>query len=132
MSEKTTDIKEMDESALANGADIPTPNDDSEKLVSDIKESISAPLAGTLLKLLLGILVIAALVMFVTGMIKYGQLSRESERLEQEAEAYRAEIEEIEYLIDSPVDYEYIIRIAREKLGMYLPDEIVYHNDVNE
>ena len=132
MSEKTTDIKEMDESALANGADVPTPNDDSEKLVSDIKESISAPLAGTLLKLLLGILVIAALVMFVTGMIKYGQLSRESERLEQEAEAYRAEIEEIEYLIDSPVDYEYIIRIARERLGMYLPDEIVYHNDINE
>ena len=132
MSEKTTDIKEMDESALASGADTPALNDDSEKLVSDIKESISAPLAGTLLKLLLGILVIAALVMFVTGMIKYGQLSQESKRLEQEAEAYRAEIEEIEYLIDSPVDYEYIIRIARERLGMYLPDERVYHNDINE
>ena len=132
MSEKTTDIKERDESALASEADVTAIDEGSEELILDIKESVSAPLTSTLLKLLIGILVIASLVMFVTGMIKYGRLKEESKRLEQEAEAYRAEIEEIEYYINSPVDYEYIIRIAREKLGMYLPDEIVYHNDINE
>ena len=132
MSEKTTDIKERDESALVSEADVAVIDEGSDGLVLDIKESVSAPLTSTLLKLLIGILIIASLVMFVTGMIKYGQLKEESKRLEQEAEAYRAEIEEIEYYINSPVDYEYIIRIAREKLGMYLPDEIVYHNDINE
>ena len=35
-------------------------------------------------------------------------------------------------LLSSPVDYDYIVRVAREKLGLHLPDEIIYYNDIND
>ena len=40
--------------------------------------------------------------------------------------------DELEYLIESPIDYDYIVRVAREKLVLHLPDEIVYYNDIND
>ncbi len=82
-------------------------------------------------RLLLAVLLIASLTAFVTGLMKYSELEREKEALEQKVEEYEAEIEKLEYLIDCPVDYDYIIRVAKEKLNLYLPDEIIYHNDSN-
>ena len=41
------------------------------------------------------------------------------------------EIEEMRYLVDAPLDDDYKMRIAREKLGMCFPDEIIFHSDMN-
>ena len=41
------------------------------------------------------------------------------------------EIEEMRYLVDAPLDDDYKMRIAREKLGMCFPDEIIFHTEVN-
>ena len=56
----------------------------------------------------------------------------EKEALEYDKDRLTVEIEELKYLIDCPVDREYIVRVAREKLGLALPDEIVYYNDYND
>ena len=92
---------------------------------------MKAPHIKVIARLLLVLLLIASVSAFVTGLMKYSELQRQKDVLEEKVEEYEAEVEKLEYLIDSPVDYDYIIRIAKEKLNLYLPDEIIYHNDSN-
>ena len=51
----------------------------------------------------------------------------------QEKEAYiielKNDIQRLEYMLDAPLDDEFKIRIAREKLGMCFPDEIIFYSD---
>ena len=47
----------------------------------------------------------------------------------KEREAYEEEIERIREELDHEMDDDYIMRIAREKLNYYLPDEIIFYND---
>ena len=63
---------------------------------------------------------------------QYDALMREKDALEKERDELTLKVEELRYLIDCPVDYDYIVRVAREKLNLHLPDEIVYYNDYNE
>ena len=107
-------------------------NEQSKKnLERAIKKGVKTPHIRVVARLLLAVLLIVSLTAFVTGLMRYSELQREKAALEAKAEEYEAEIEELEYLIDSPVDYEYIIRVAKEKLNLFLPDEIIYHNDSN-
>lgn len=123
MSTERTDIKETEGSA----------SDISEKdLERAVKKGLSAPFPKVLLRLLLLVLIISSLGLFVTGLMKYDELQREKEALQREKEALELEIEELQYLIDCPVDYDYIIRVAREKLGLHMPDEIIYYTDYNK
>ncbi len=92
---------------------------------------MNAPHIKVLTRLLLACLLISSIAAFGTGLMKYNELQREKAVLENRAEKYEAEVEELEYLIDCPVDYNYIVRIAKEKLNLYLPDEIIYYNDTN-
>ena len=55
--------------------------------------------------------------------------------LKKEKEAYLEQldddVEQLRYLLKAPLDDEYKIRIAREKLGMCFPDEIIYYTDLD-
>ena len=107
--------------------------DKMESVISEVGDSVSKPTPKTLIKLLLGALLITALIVFVSGVIKYNQLSERREILKEEVQALEDEIEELQYLIGISSDNnEYIIRIARKKLNLHFPDEIVYYNNVNE
>ena len=54
----------------------------------------------------------------------------ETSRVEQQIEDAQERVDELEYLIGIPKnDKSLIIRIAREKLGLVLPEEIVYYSD---
>jgi cell division protein FtsB len=64
--------------------------------------------------------------------MRHNELQRQKAVLEEKREELEIEIEELTFLLDQPVDYDYIVRVAREKLGLHLPDEIVYYNDYNE
>ena len=97
-----------------------------------IKKGVRTPLVKVLLRSTLAILLVVSIGMFVTSLMKYSELQREKAALEQKVEEYQNEIERLEYLIDCPVDYDYIVRIAREKLNLYLPDDIIYYNDTNK
>jgi cell division protein FtsL len=66
---------------------------------------------------------------FVDKLIDYTELSREKEQLEQQKESYEQQIEELTYRLNSPVDYDDIIRIAREKLGLAFPEDSVYYSE---
>ena len=97
-----------------------------------VKKGLRTQSVKVLVRLMLAVLLIASITVFVTGLMKYSELQKEKEALEQKVEQYENEVEYLEYLLDCPVDYDYIVRMAREKLGLHLPDEIIYHNDTNK
>ena len=109
-----------------------TDKTEENELEGAIKKGIKTPRVRVAARLLLAALIITSIATFVTGLMKYSELQREKEALEEKVEEYEAEVEKLEYLIDCPVDYDYIVRVAREKLNLYLPDEIIYHSDTNK
>lgn len=107
-------------------------SDTVEEIIGDVGESISRPAPKTALKLLAAILFVASVVMFITGIIRYSQLMERRDMLELQVEELDNEIEELQYFLGiSNNNNEYIIRVARKKLDLHFPDEIVYYNNTN-
>jgi cell division protein FtsL len=60
---------------------------------------------------------------------EYNSLVEAQNKLEEQKEAYEEEIERLKSELERPMDDEYVMRIAREKLNYYLPDEVIFYND---
>ena len=134
-----TDIEKKDVSASGGELIDKTELELNEKnLEGSIKKGLSAPYSKILLRLMFASLIVVSLGSFVTGIMKYSELRREAEALEIKKEKLSIEVEELQYLLgcaesdDELIRKEYVIRMAREKLGLYLPDEIIYYNDNND
>lgn len=81
----------------------------------------------------------AILALLVCTLILAARLLMEYNDLREEAAALRAEIadteqniEALQVQLDAPFDDDYVIKIAREKLNLSLPQEIIFYNDLNE
>ena len=85
-----------------------------------------------LAKLALSVVVIVSLIISISCLMRFNQLEEERKALEEELAAYNKVIGELQYIINSPEDDEYIIQQAKEKLGYYFPDENIYYQDVND
>ncbi len=80
----------------------------------------------------------AAIIAFlIFGVVTAIQLNTEISELEDQIEVVSAQKEELNDDIDSlldeierPKDEAYIKRIAREALNYYMPNEIVFYNDI--
>ncbi|MBE6694357.1 MAG: septum formation initiator family protein [Ruminococcaceae bacterium] len=83
-------------------------------------------------RLALAVVVIVSLIICITSLMRYNKLEEERAELQAQIDAYDKDIAEKEYLIDAPIDDDYIIRIARDKLGLFFPDEVVYYNNTND
>jgi cell division protein FtsB len=103
-----------------------------KNLGRSIKKGIAMPYAKVLLRIALTVLVVSSLALFATGIMRYSELQREKEALEKRVDALSEEIEELKYLVEHPIDKEYIVRMAKEKLGLNLPGEIIFYNDSND
>ena len=119
MEENRTEARDV--SALGDG-----------ELGGSVKSALQLPIVRVILRLIPALLLVASIAIFVTGIMKYDEFQRQKNELENRIEDIEYEIDELEYLLDSPVDYDYIVRVARDKLGLHLPNEIVYYNDVND
>ena len=60
---------------------------------------------------------------------EYNELKATEAELLTQKEAYVEEIERLKADLEHPMDDDYVMRIAREKLNYYLPDEIIFYND---
>ena len=74
-------------------------------------------------------IVIISLCTFVSGVMIYNANQEKIKELEQQIEDKQEQVDELKFLIDSPIDFDYIVRIAREKLGLHFPDETIFHKD---
>ncbi|MBQ8249401.1 MAG: septum formation initiator family protein [Clostridia bacterium] len=70
------------------------------------------------------------IITLVSVQIEYNQLEEERAKIEENIEAVQGSIDEINSKLNTPFDEEYIIALAKEKLGYCLPDEIIFYNDL--
>ena len=63
--------------------------------------------------------------------MRYNEIMKDKEEKAEYILQLKDDIDRLEYLVDAPLDDEYKIRIAREKLGMCFPDEIIYHTELD-
>ncbi len=62
--------------------------------------------------------------------IEYNQLQEEQGKLQDDIDEIQGDVDEIQNKLDTPFDEEYIIALAKEKLGYCLPEEIIFFNDL--
>lgn len=72
------------------------------------------------------LLVIVAIINFVSQIAKFNELQARKEKLLEEKYETENNIEELEYWLAAPMDDDYIMKFAREKLELYRADEIVF------
>ena len=77
------------------------------------------------------IVIVVCLITILKLQIQFNKLNDEKKELSAQVDEYVEDIEELKAEIERPFDDEYVIRVAREKLGYHLPDEIIYYNDLN-
>ncbi len=86
-------------------------------------------LASMLIQGFLILLFVFSLIFFLWSLMKYNKIMEDKKEDEAYVEQLTDEIEELQYLLDAPLDDAYKIRIAREKLGMCFPDEIIFYTE---
>ena len=82
-----------------------------------------------LFRCLLVTVLVLSMTFFLTYIMRANRLRDETDKLKQEITNTEDDVEELRFLIDSPVDDAYIIRIARERLGLVFPEEEIFYND---
>ena len=87
--------------------------------------------AAVLIRVFLAFLFVFAVAFFLWSMMKYNKIIEDKNKNTEYIRNLTDEIEELQYLVDAPLDDAYKIRIAREKLGMCFHDEIVFYTEVN-
>lgn len=73
------------------------------------------------------ILLASVMYMLVTTRVELNNLLDEKQELEKTLEDYSDKVDELEYQLEKEIDDEYIIKIARERLGLHLPNEKIFY-----
>ncbi len=105
-------------------------NDQEKQHNSDVESTKSG--MKILFRCVLIAIVVISLCTFVSGVMIYNANQERINELKQQIDDRKEQVEELQFLIDSPIDYDYIVRIAREKLGLHFPDETIFHKDNND
>ena len=74
-------------------------------------------------------LLIFAFVYFLWSIMQYNEAMEKKEEKQEYVNKLKDDIQRLEYLVDAPLDDDFKIRIAREKLGMCFPDEIIFYGE---
>ena len=88
---------------------------------------------STRLNFFIKLAILAVIVFCVVSIVRLRsdlqRLRRDEAALLAQKAAYEEEIEKLKADLAEEMDDDYIMRIAREKLNYYLPDEIIFFND---
>ena len=75
-------------------------------------------------------LVCAAIV--VTNKVKINELAERKAELEAAVAAEEEKVGELQNRLDTPFDREFIAALAKEKLNLVMPDEVIFYNDLSD
>jgi len=80
-------------------------------------------------RIFLILLLTFAVLYFLWSLMQYNEAMEKKAEKEEYVKELKNDIQQLQYMVDAPLDDEFKIRIAREKLGMCFPDEIIYYGD---
>jgi cell division protein FtsB len=87
--------------------------------------------ASIIIRVFLVLLLLFSIVFFLWSVMKYNDIMDEKKEKQEYIDSLSEQIDRLEYYVDAPIDNAYKIRMAREKLGMCFPDEIIFHTELN-
>jgi len=82
-----------------------------------------------LAKVALAVVVLVSLIISISCLMQFNRLEEQRKELEAELSEYNEAIRELQEIINSSDDNEFIIQQAKDKLGYYFPDENIYYQD---
>jgi len=82
-------------------------------------------------KIAMMLIIVVCIFTIVRLQIQFNELNNQRKQLISQVNEYSDRLEQKTEQLEEPFDDEYIIRMAREKLGYHLPDEVIYYNDLN-
>ncbi len=97
-----------------------------KKYFVDRKSGVSG-----LIRVFLVLLLAFAVAFFLWSLMQYNEIMDQKKENDAYIEQLGDEVAQLRYLVDAPLDDAYKIRIAREKLGMCFPDEIVFYTEMD-
>ncbi len=83
-----------------------------------------------IIKFVLCALIIASIVTVILLNLEFNQLKQEKEDLAASISLLEYRVEQIQADLDSNLSDEYVMRIARERLNLRLPNEIIFYSDL--
>ena len=98
----------------------------SGKYFADKKSAVSV-----VIRVFLALLLLFAVAFFLWSIMKYNEIMEQKKEKEAYIVELNDDIDRLEYLVDAPLNDQYKIRVAREKLGMCFPDEIIFHTELD-
>lgn len=66
---------------------------------------------------------------FLLNLMRYNEAKEKAQELNAQLTELKNENQRLKYMLEAPLDDEFKIRIARDKLGMCFPDEIIFYSD---
>ena len=82
-------------------------------------------------KIAMAVIIVVSVFTIVKLQVQFNELNAQRKQLIEQVRNYSDVLEQKEEQLEEPFDDEYVIRVARAKLGYHLPDEIIYYNDLN-
>lgn len=77
----------------------------------------------------LAVVILIALGIFINSIMKYNEIKNEKESIGNSIESCKEEIGALEHEYEAPMDDKYIESVAKSKLDLVNPDEIIVYND---
>ena len=74
------------------------------------------------------LILLLSTVIFASRMITFHQLARQQDKLLEEKRQYQDQIDKANHYLNSSIDYDDIVSIAREKFHLAFPDDTVYYS----
>ena len=71
-----------------------------------------------------------AVVSVVELQFQYNDYKAERDMLKADVSALEEQVAQLQNQLDTPIDDEYIIEVAEDKLSLRLPEEIIFYNDL--
>jgi cell division protein FtsL len=86
-------------------------------------------LRNTLLRILVVVLALTAVISVISLRMQHNDLKEKAKELEDQVELLQDEVDREKAELEHPFDEEYVAKIAKEKLGLRYPQEIVIYGN---
>ena len=74
--------------------------------------------------------VIFVVILMVRLQVKYNDYKIQKEQLQAEVNELHDKADELKEISEADVDRDYIVEVAKEKLNLRLPEEVIFYNDL--
>lgn len=81
-------------------------------------------------KIAVGFFAVFFIITYFNQRIELDELKRDYASKVEKLEKTQAYVRKLENLLSSDFDDEYVERVAKDKLNLVLPDEIIFYNDI--